>query len=1165
MVRLNLEFPSPRGGFLMAVSAVALAAVASPSLAIDVVRSENWDGDWAANWTIEGGVWEVGRPLNTGIGEPTLPAGQNCAATSLNANYPDGADARLVWSLMDIPATNPRLRFSHWMRMQSNDYGYIAIRIEGSDLWTEVSDFCADVGRGDQNSCAIAFDTHDVWVPVSIDLSDYAGERAEVAFVFHSNSAYNDVGWYIDNVQMESGGYDFDLAQGWESGFQGWHAAMGDWEVGTPNVEGGPGAPQSGSSCIGTLLTTEYPKHHSSRLVSPFFEVPADRARLRFWQWLNCHSGDLGTVWIRQRDADVWTKIGEDTPTDTYGVWAPVTLDLSRFAGTEVELSFLFNATSGYRDAGWFLDGIQIESGDYEVPLVEDWEDGYGDWSAPQGVWEIGDPVGGPGEPSRGEACIGTLLNVNYPTWVQVNLVSPPMEIPAAGSAFLRFHQWMRVRSNDSGRVDYLAPGDEWRNLLQVASTTSGWEEVSIALPNNLNGENVQFRFQFSSISGYSDAGWFLDDISVASATPPTVSAVQPQSGTVVGASRPSIEVQFDQSVLGATTASAWEVEGSVSGTHNGQVTSVDNTTVRFEPSSDFVDGETVTVTLNPSSSVITSADGIPLARYDWSFGVAFDSVCPTVASITPVDGATNIEPQSRIRVVFDEPVVGADDVLAWSVESARAGALQGQVKLIGCCTYEWHPDAALPYGDTITIRLDADRIQDLSGNDMCGDYHASFTVREIVAQPTTYTYTPAIPGGRYVLITVPLDVEAGDHLSDVFSALGSMSESKWLGYGFENEEYRLDPGVVAGKGYWIALAAENSRAVQITGNAHSDPVRVELEAGWNLVGVPWISEQFFWADQAVDTGTEFVSFGSEEARDWIADAVYWYEDDSADLQNNGGYQYRTTADGATLAENPWGGYFVYAEQDCELVFSQTPLRSGVSLAQHRTMSRKIPSWSVSIRASAGSGSDGNVRIGTVASAREVEVRKPPLPTGSVSLSVEESGHSFLTSYRGEGSVDSWLLGLSGPAESVTLTWEGVESLPAGQNLYLRTESGRVVRMGDSGELNVWNPGHSRIEVFSSMTELSDATPQNLQLRPMQNPLRGRGTFELSLPESGPVEVQIVDVTGRSVATLVSGWREAGTHSLEWSPATEQLPGGIYFARVQAGREVAREKLIVLR
>ena len=227
MVRLNLEFPSPRGGFLMAVSAVALAAVASPSLAIDVVRSENWDGDWAANWTIEGGVWEVGRPLNTGIGEPTLPAGQNCAATSLNANYPDGADARLVWSLMDIPATNPRLRFSHWMRMQSNDYGYIAIRIEGSDLWTEVSDFCADVGRGDQNSCAIAFDTHDVWVPVSIDLSDYAGERAEVAFVFHSNSAYNDVGWYIDNVQMESGGYDFDLAQGWESGFQGWHAAMG--------------------------------------------------------------------------------------------------------------------------------------------------------------------------------------------------------------------------------------------------------------------------------------------------------------------------------------------------------------------------------------------------------------------------------------------------------------------------------------------------------------------------------------------------------------------------------------------------------------------------------------------------------------------------------------------------------------------------------------------------------------------------------------------------------------------------------------------------------------------------------------------------------------------------------------------------------------------------
>ena len=54
--------------------------------------------------------------------------------------------------------------------------------------------------------------------------------------------------------------------------------------------------------------------------------------------------------------------------------------------------------------------------------------------------------------------------------------------------------------------------------------------------------------------------------------------------------------------------------------------------------------------------------------------------------------------------------------------------------------------------------------------------------------------------------------------------------------------------------------------------------------------------------------------------------------------------------------------------------------------------------------------------------------------------------------------------------------------------------------------------------------------------------------IDYTLTESGPVQISVLDVSGRMVARIVNGWGNAGTHSVEWAP--RGLPSGV--GRVRA-------------
>jgi hypothetical protein len=88
---------------------------------------------------------------------------------------------------------------------------------------------------------------------------------------------------------------------------------------------------------------------------------------------------------------------------------------------------------------------------------------------------------------------------------------------------------------------------------------------------------------------------------------------------------------------------------------------------------------------------------------------------------------------------------------------------------------------------------------------------------------------------------------------------------------------------------------------------------------------------------------------------------------------------------------------------------------------------------------------------------------------------------------------------------------------------------------------------------------------QGLGLTLKSRPTADGAILRFSLRAGADVKVQVYDLAGRHLATLVDGARAAGDHVIAWDGATDagRVPSGMYFARITAGGEQARATVIL--
>lgn len=77
------------------------------------------------------------------------------------------------------------------------------------------------------------------------------------------------------------------------------------------------------------------------------------------------------------------------------------------------------------------------------------------------------------------------------------------------------------------------------------------------------------------------------------------------------------------------------------------------------------------------------------------------------------------------------------------------------------------------------------------------------------------------------------------------------------------------------------------------------------------------------------------------------------------------------------------------------------------------------------------------------------------------------------------------------------------------------------------------------------------------------NPFNPETTVRYALAESGDVKLEVYDVLGRKVATLVEGKQEAGRYVIKFNAANYGLASGLYFYRLTAGKFMETKKMLL--
>jgi len=159
----------------------------------------------------------------------------------------------------------------------------------------------------------------------------------------------------------------------------GAHEALAQWELGTPDYEGGPQTVPSGSNCWATVLDGNHGDYGRD---GAYLELDVDLANARkpvlnLWHWAEVEGQGFDSVFIRagevtsRGEVEEWSTLWENSPEgfDIYKTdgWEGLVVplfdeenDAYDFSFSHINLQFILMADSNVNYAGWYLDDVTI-------------------------------------------------------------------------------------------------------------------------------------------------------------------------------------------------------------------------------------------------------------------------------------------------------------------------------------------------------------------------------------------------------------------------------------------------------------------------------------------------------------------------------------------------------------------------------------------------------------------------------------------------------------------------------------------------------------------------------------------------------------------------------------------------------------------------------------
>ncbi len=424
------------------------------------------------------------------------------------------------------------------------------------------------------------------------------------------------------------------------------------------------------------------------------------------------------------------------------------------------------------------------------------------------------------------------------------------------------------------------------------------------------------------------------------------------------------------------------------------------------------------------------------------------------------------------------------------------------------------------------------------------------------------------LPANEYRLISFPMEMDDQSADEIFLDDLGPYEPSEWRlfepfvsGNRIQYAEYPEISAFTPGK---IALIIVKENRFIDSGSGHSirtdRPFPVALQPGWNLVGSPF-NLPIPSTNLSLKSGQPLLMYGYGD----VENSPWQLSDTSAVLPFEGYAVFNRNETADTLFIDP----LICTEAlDENLCPDKWP-------AEGQPVINENAAWSVRIAAR----SNGRKDLENTALAHNDADRRwdaldspdPPQMGEYISLSFpHEEWGSATANYRVDArpvpdAGDIWTFEVSaGTRENVTLSFDGMESIPGRYRVWLLDEGHAYLqdlrdKAGYSlGTIQINEPVRLNLLVGTDAfidTLDEHAHPQQFELvQNFPNPFVESTTIRYSIPEGGPVTLEIYDVLGRRLTVLVKASQEVGYHEAAWDGRDQsgiKVASGIYILRLR--------------
>lgn len=442
-----------------------------------------------------------------------------------------------------------------------------------------------------------------------------------------------------------------------------------------------------------------------------------------------------------------------------------------------------------------------------------------------------------------------------------------------------------------------------------------------------------------------------------------------------------------------------------------------------------------------------------------------------------------------------------------------------------------------------------------------------------VTTDQLSFTQTGGTAQSAYRMVSFPTQLDEA-RLSSLFEdTLGPPDNTQWRLFAIGDGELASSDDYVertnmsrildSGQALWLIT---RSNATLDSGSGTSirtdEPFRISLQSGWNLIGNPF----------AFDVPRSQLRVGDASG---MLQEVFGYDGTFVPLT------------GSDVLE-PFHGYLVHLSGDASGTLVIDPSAEGgeeTSVAKNGSSL----SWHLDVAARVERARDVHNTLGVARDATEAvdafDGREPP-PIGQyVSLSFHPPGRTDVSLWRdvraGTQRVRTWTgavrTNISG---LVTLDVSGIQTVPDDQAVWLvdpvldvtqnlrRTSRYQFSADGEEAPRRIrFVVGPS--EAVQRTLGRSVTTPSEVELLPSApHPVLTHTTLRYGVPDEARVTLELYDLLGRRVASLVDGKRvSAGYHTLSWTARAggRALSSGTYLLRLQADDVTRTQRLVVVR